>query len=116
MPVVTMALAGAGNCAEVAGVPYVFARTEFGSFVLPARCRHRGGPLNLGRLESGGAELVCPWHEQSTSVTKLLRTSMPAVRRGNSVTVVFPGAGGHALSYRPLSPSLAAGERSEDSS
>jgi nitrite reductase (NADH) small subunit len=108
MLVLTFAAAGAGNCAEVDGVPYVFARTKLGSFVMSARCPHRGGPLHLGEFEDGGGRLVCPWHGRRASVTRMIKASVPAVRRGNTVTVVFPCAAdaSHAITYRPLSVAL----------
>ena len=51
MLVLTFAVEGVGNCAEVGGIPYVFARTTLGSFVFPAQCGHRGGPLHLAMLD-----------------------------------------------------------------
>jgi nitrite reductase/ring-hydroxylating ferredoxin subunit len=111
MLVLTFAVDGAGNCVEVAGWPYVFARTRLGSFVLRARCPHRGGPLHLGAFERDGNRLICPWHGRANSVTRLVRTGVPAVRRGNRVTAVFPadGTDAHVVGYRPVSADLRAG-------
>lgn len=111
MLVVTFAVEGAGNCVEVAGWPYMFARTRLGSFVLRARCPHRGGPLHLGAFELDGNRLICPWHGRANSVTRLIKTGVPAVRRGTRVTAVFPGDGGVAyeIGYRPVSADLRAG-------
>jgi nitrite reductase/ring-hydroxylating ferredoxin subunit len=111
MLVLTFAVDGAGNCVEVAEWPYVFARTGLGSFVLRARCPHRGGPLHLGALDRDGNRLICPWHGRANSVTRLARTGVPAVRRGNRVTAVFPDDGpvAHAVGYRPVSADLRAG-------
>ena len=108
MLVLSFAVEGTGNCVEVDGMPYVYARTARGSFVLPARCAHRGGPLHLAALDDAGGRMVCPWHEQVTSATRLIKRGMPAVRRGNKVTAVFPVAGDTAAStsHRPLSPDL----------
>jgi nitrite reductase/ring-hydroxylating ferredoxin subunit len=107
--VVTFRVSGRHNCATVDGVPYMYARTELGSFVLPVRCPHRGGPLNLATLRPGETRLVCPWHERSTSVTKALRRGIPAVRRGDYVTTVLPAPDDaeYELGHRPVSPELA---------
>lgn len=107
MPVVTFAVEGRGNCVVLGDTPYVYARTKLGSFVLSARCPHRGGPLHLAEFEPGGNRLICPWHERATSVTKALKAGIPAVRRGDRVTAVFPDDGTpHAIEYRPLSAAL----------
>ncbi|WP_188316997.1 Rieske 2Fe-2S domain-containing protein [Solihabitans fulvus] len=108
MLVLTFAVSGAGNCVEVGGAPFVYARTTLGSFVLPARCSHRGGPLHLARVEPGRARLICPWHEQATSVKRLARTGIPAVRRGEVVTAVFADAtpDNWSTGHLPLSPDL----------
>lgn len=105
----TFAASGAGNCVNVAGSRYIFARTRAGAFVLPVTCAHRGGPLNLARFLPGTTRLVCPWHARMTSVTRALRMGLPAVRRGDRVTAVFPHDEGTAatLEYRPVSPELA---------
>jgi nitrite reductase (NADH) small subunit len=89
----------------------VYARTEVGSFVLPARCPHRGGPLNLATVAPDRARLVCPWHGRATSFTKSLRSGTPAVRRGDTVTAVFPcrADSPYALEHRPSSPDLRRG-------
>jgi hypothetical protein len=107
MPVLNFAAEGAGNCVEVAGVPYVYARTAKGSFVLPAQCPHRGGPLHLATLDDAG-RAVCPWHGGVTSTTRLTKKGVPAVRRGNLVTAVFPEPADTetAIGYRPMSPDL----------
>lgn|GEM_PF-1990184 len=99
---------GKDNCVMVDDLPYVYARTECGEFVLPARCPHRGGPLHLASFEPGRTRLVCPWHERATSVTRLLRAGIPAVRRGDTVTAVLPVADGapHRLEHRPMSEGL----------
>lgn len=111
MPVVTFAVTGRDNCVSIGSAFYVYARTELGPLVLPARCPHRGGPLNLAEFEPGRSRLICPWHGRATSVTKALRAGIPAVRRGNQVTAVFPDAAGpdYSLEHRPLSRSLTRG-------
>lgn len=109
MLVVTFSATGRQNCVTVDGVPYVYARTRLGPFLLPARCQHRGGPLHLAAFECGGTRLVCPWHGRALSVTRLLRSGIPATRRGNVVTAVFdvPPGTGHEVGYRPMAPDLA---------
>ncbi|MFB7631950.1 Rieske 2Fe-2S domain-containing protein [Streptomyces sp. NPDC056149] len=112
MPVVTFSTAGRGNCVVVAGVPYVYARTPDGGFVMPAQCPHRGGPLHLGRLAPNGKRLVCPWHGGGSSLTRL-RRQVPAVRSGDRVTAVLTDPDGAAAreprtEYRPLSADLSA--------
>ncbi|MFC0861736.1 Rieske 2Fe-2S domain-containing protein [Sphaerimonospora cavernae] len=108
MPVVTFAVEGRDNCVVLGDASYVYARTKLGSFVLSARCPHRGGPLNLAEFEPGRSRLICPWHERATSVTKAIKAGVPAVRRGNRVTAVFPDTAGteYVLEHRPLSPAL----------
>jgi nitrite reductase (NADH) small subunit len=105
---VTFSVAGRGNCAVVDGQPYVYARTSQGSFVMRARCGHRGGPLHLATLDTQADRLVCPWHERGTSL-QWLRQQIPAVRRGEVVTAVLPGPPGAEVGtgHRPLSADLA---------
>jgi nitrite reductase/ring-hydroxylating ferredoxin subunit len=92
MVVVTFKASGADNCVTVAGTPYMYARTEHGSFVLPVRCPHRNGPLNLATMQPGATRLVCPWHERATSVTRAISKGIPAVRSGENVTTVLSSA------------------------
>lgn len=108
MLVLSFAVEGAGNCAEIDGMPYVYARTALGAFVSPARCAHRGGPLHLATIAPGGTRMVCPWHEQATSTTRLIRKGIPAVRSGGRVTAVFPDRANALVrtGHRPLSPDL----------
>jgi nitrite reductase (NADH) small subunit len=105
MHVVKIAATGRGNCAELDGVPYVYASTEVGDFVLPARCPHRGGPLHLAKLEAESYRLICPWHG---AARRLARHGLPAVRRGDRVCIVFPGEPPEqcTVGYRPLSADL----------
>lgn len=109
MPVVSFSVAGNGNCAVIAGVPYVYVTVRGAGFVLRARCPHRGGPLHLATLTANGARLVCPWHGGTVSVARQ-RGEIPAVRAGDRVTAVFrdvPEHGDASLEYRPLSQDLA---------
>jgi nitrite reductase (NADH) small subunit len=108
MLVVTLAVSGPGNCVEVGGIPYVFARTWLGSFMMAAQCAHRGGPLHLGDLDEDGRRLVCPWHGSRTSILRIIKTAVPAVRTGNTVTAVFPvpATAERVLTHRPLSAAL----------
>lgn len=108
MHVVRVATAGLGNCAEVNRIPYVYASTELGKFVLPARCPHRGGPLHLATVAPGSHRLICPWHGRASSVTRAAQHGLPAVRRGNEVAIVFPGDASDecSITYRPLSADL----------
>jgi hypothetical protein len=110
MLVLSFAVEGADNCAEVDGVPYVYVRTAQGSMVTPALCVHRGGPLHLATAKSGGTFLVCPWHGQATATRLLFRRSIPAVRRGGVVTAVFPVPADTPVrtTHRPMSPDLCA--------
>ncbi|GIG55768.1 hypothetical protein Lfu02_01400 [Longispora fulva] len=111
MLVLTFAADGAGNCVEVGGQLYVFARTRLGSFMLPARCPHRGGPLNLGHIDPDRDRLICPWHEGPISMRRLIRQGIPSVRRENTVTAVFAVAADteHRTSHLPLSADLTVG-------
>jgi hypothetical protein len=109
MLVIRLQASGPRNCAEAAGVAYVYARTAQGGFVLPARCPHRGGPLNLAELTPEGDRLVCPWHSGKSSLARL-RRQIPAVRTGNVVTAVLPASpdADAELVHRPVSAALAA--------
>jgi hypothetical protein len=106
--VVNIAVTGRGNCAEIGRVPYVYASTEIGDFVLPARCPHRGGPLHLATVDAQGYRLVCPWHGRASSARRMVRHGLPAVRRGERVSIVFPGEAPDecAIVHRPLSADL----------
>jgi len=108
MHVVKIATAGQGNCAEINRIPYVYASTEFGDFVLPARCPHRGGPLHLAKVEAQSYRLICPWHGKANSAKHAVRRGLPAVRRGDRVSIVFPGdvLDETTIVHRPLSPDL----------
>jgi hypothetical protein len=108
VPVLTFAATGTGNCVNVRGTAYVYARTERGEFVLPAQCPHRGGPLHLASFDDSRSRLVCPWHGRKTSVSRHLRSGIPAVRRGLTITAVFPSAAPtpHTLEHRALSADL----------
>ena len=110
MLVLTFAVAGAGNCVELEGMPYVFARTRVASLVMPVKCAHRGGPLHLAEFIGSDTRLTCPWHGRRVSVTRLLAQSPPAVRRGNTVTAVFrvPAGTRHTIRHLPLSAALSA--------
>jgi nitrite reductase/ring-hydroxylating ferredoxin subunit len=111
MFIVKISTVGAGNCAQVAGMPYVYADAGSGSFVLPASCPHRGGPLHLAQVEPGRSRLICPWHARATSVTKFVKAGLPAVRRGDQVTIVFPHQTETevVIGHRPMSAALAVG-------
>ena len=108
MPVVTFAVEGRENCVTAGAESYMYARTAHGSFVLPVRCPHRGGPLNLAAFEPGRTRLLCPWHGRATSVTKAIKAGIPAVRRGNTVTAVFADTTpvSYPLEHRPVSKPL----------
>jgi hypothetical protein len=102
-------VAGQGNCAVIAGVPYVYVTVRGAGFVMRAQCPHRGGPLHLATLTADAAWLVCPWHGGKASVARR-HGEIPAVRAGDRVTAVFrdvPERGDAYLEYRPLSPDLA---------
>lgn len=103
-------MSGARSCVEAAGAAYVYASTAHGSFVMPALCPHRGGPLNLAELTPEGDRLVCPWHSGKTSLARL-RRQVPSVRNGNVVTAILAAASDTdvELRYRPLSAVLSAG-------
>lgn len=118
MLVVTFSVAGAGNCVDVAGTPYVYARTgrdgsdgsdNSDGFVMGARCPHRGGPLHLASVSEDGARLVCPWHGGRVSPARL-RRQVPAVRRGDMVTAVFavPADTETSVRHVPVSDDLCA--------
>lgn len=111
----TFAAAGRDNCVQVgtgvSAASYVWATTGAGSFVLPARCAHRGGPMHLATVDDRGVRLVCPWHCGGSSLTRLRKHGIPAVRTGGTVTAVLPHPADaeHRLEHRPLSPALTKG-------
>lgn len=92
MLVVSFSAEGAGNCVVVDGVAYVYARTARGAFLIPAQCPHRGGPLHLASVESGGARLVCPWHGRAQPLPSQAAAGVAFVRSGELVTAVFARA------------------------
>lgn len=108
MLVVRFPATGARSCVEAAGAAYVYVRTAQGSFVMPALCQHRGGPLNLAELTPEGNRLICPWHSGKTSLARL-RRQVPSVRSGNAVTAILtaPPDTDIEFRYRPLSAVLA---------
>jgi nitrite reductase (NADH) small subunit len=116
MLVLTFSAAGRNNCVTVAGTPYIYARTRLGSFLLSARCPHRGGPLHLATFEPAGTRLICPWHGRATSVTRALSMGIAVTRRGNVVTAVFPhpASTDYQINHRPVSPELAAPSDRDD--
>jgi nitrite reductase/ring-hydroxylating ferredoxin subunit len=116
MLVLTFSVSGRNNCVTVAGAPYIYARTRIGSFLMSARCPHRGGPLHLATFERTGTRLVCPWHGRATSVARARSTGIPATRRGDVVTAVFPHPAetDHQVEHRPVSPDLAASSTRDD--
>lgn len=54
------ALDGGTALVEIGEVRAVVGLLGGTAFAVDARCPHRGGPLQIGRLE--GAILSCPWH------------------------------------------------------
>jgi len=66
----------------------VLRSTAAGTIVLPAVCRHRGGPLNLATFDARAA--VCPWHDSRTRcpAPRSRRSPFVLVRRGRTVTLV----------------------------
>lgn len=114
MLVLTFAAHGRNNCVTIAGKPYIYADTTHGAFVIAAQCPHRGGPLHLAALQDGPPRrLVCPWHERWTSVDRQIRSGIPVVRRGNSVTAVFPhdAETPYEIGHVPVACELAIGAR-----
>lgn len=60
--------------------------------ITSTRCRHRGGPLHMGRRDRGGTCIRCPWHNIATSIRSLARHSLTAARVGSRWTVRLPVA------------------------
>lgn len=56
--------------------------------LLPSRCPHRGGPLHLGRVESG--RLSCPWHGTTFRTDRMCARGVPAVRTGDRLVAYVP--------------------------
>lgn len=109
MLVVKFSASGARNCVEGPNGAYVYAQTAQGSFVMPATCPHRGGPLHLAELTPDGKRLSCPWHSGKSSLARM-RRQVPAVRNGNVITAVLPEPedADVSLTHRPMSADLAA--------
>lgn len=89
MLVVTLSAGDGANCAFVDGRPLVVARDASGSFLMGARCPHRGGPLQLGTLDEATGCVVCPWHGTAHRVRSRRLARTPIVRRGDMVTAVL---------------------------
>jgi hypothetical protein len=60
-----------------------------GHFLVPATCRHRGGPLHLGDC-ADDTFVVCPWHGGRTRVPAAgsRRAPLAFVRVGRRLTLV----------------------------
>lgn len=56
-------------------------------FAVSRRCRHLGGPLDEGTIDTDGC-LVCPWHQSKYDVTTGLMTRGP-----QGVFAKVPGLG-----------------------
>jgi len=77
---------------------FVFRDDDSGAFVIPAKCPHRGGPLNLGKFDECKGRLYCPWHGYFWSVRKLRSWGLPAFLVDGHWTVQLPpGVEGHKL-------------------
>lgn len=80
-------------------------------WVVDARCRHRGGPLDKAELCSGGKALRCPWHDCTTPLRRLKREALPSVfRPGSAATVLAEPSD----AVRLLRPGIAANPRLAD--
>ncbi|NBC97252.1 MAG: Rieske 2Fe-2S domain-containing protein [Deinococcus-Thermus bacterium] len=58
-------------------------------WVVDARCRHRGGPLDKAERCRNGGALSCPWHDCITPVRRLTREAVPAVFRPGGASLVL---------------------------
>lgn len=61
-------------------------------WVVDARCRHRGGPLDKAERCRNGGALSCPWHDRITPVRRLKRDAVPAVFRPGGASLVLSSA------------------------
>jgi hypothetical protein len=69
---------------------YFLLRLADGSrLLLSSRCKHRGGPLHLGRWDEERHCLVCPWHQTRYTEAALRRSAVPLVSNNGVVTIVL---------------------------
>jgi nitrite reductase (NADH) small subunit len=77
------------NYIEVGADAYfVLQDPERGCRTVQAKCRHRGGPLQLGQVDDTGRFIVCPWHQSKTRASRLFEEGLPTVRSGRRIAVV----------------------------
>jgi nitrite reductase (NADH) small subunit len=73
----------------VVGDRHFFAYDRSGAVhVIASRCAHRGGPLQLGRVEDG--KLRCPWHGTAFAIDRLCARGVAVVQRGSQVIAYVP--------------------------
>lgn len=77
---------------------------------LPAKCAHRGGPLHLGSADETGCFIVCPWHKNRSSMTRLRAEALPTVSTRGRVTVVTPDESPETPHYACLRKTLVDGK------
>ena len=79
------------NYLVVENEPYFVLHVSDAAFLVTRdRCPHRGGPLHLGAWDSQTRSLTCPWHGACLIEPVLARRAVPAVRRGSTITALFP--------------------------
>ncbi len=70
-------------------VRFFLLKWEESLFAVPDACPHRGGPLSKGTIDPCKGTITCPMHELKTPIKIHLKKSLPLVRVGNEVKVIY---------------------------
>lgn len=69
---------------------YVCVPLEGRLVVVRDACKHRGGPLSLGKLCEKTGTIACPWHDIVNGPRDFARNVLPSVRVGDEIRFVAP--------------------------
>lgn len=70
---------------RVGGERFLGLRMKDRWMVIADRCKHKGGPLSLGRWDPKTCSIVCPWHDQKNTPRELASQEVPWIRVGDSL-------------------------------
>jgi nitrite reductase (NADH) small subunit len=65
-------------------------RDDLQTLAIPAKCPHRGGPLQYGKQSDDNKFIVCPWHENKLKVCHLTRQSLCTVKVMDKLKFLVP--------------------------
>lgn len=78
-----------GAVAMYLGHRFVCAELDGQLHVLRDRCRHRGGPISLGKWDLKRGCVVCPWHDMTNSTRDLMKQQLASTREGDVLVFDF---------------------------